>query len=77
MYTLNFYSSVSWYQPKYASSYNLVARYGKSDYVGAYCIQGSGSNSYFSAPSASIKLTGGIYMAVTAISIGAALSMAM
>jgi len=77
MYTETFYSSVSWYQPKYASSYSLVARYGKDDYVGAYCMQGSGSNSYFSAPASSVKLTGAIYMAVSAISIGAALSLAM
>jgi len=77
MFTLGYYSSVSWYQPKYASSYSLVARYGKDDYVGAYCMQGSGSNSYFSAPAASVKLTGAVYMAVSAITIGAALSMAM
>jgi len=77
MYTSGFYASVTWYQPKYASSYSLVARYGKDDFVGAYCMQGAGSNSYFSAPSASVKLTGAIYMAVSAISLGAALSLAM
>jgi hypothetical protein len=77
MYTQGFYSSVTWYQPKYASSYSLVARYGKDDYVGVYCMQGHGSNSYFSAPAASVKLTGAIYMAVSAISMGAVLSMAM
>lgn len=77
MYTQTFFASVTWYQPKYASSYSLVARYGKDDYVGAYCLQGAGSNSYFSAPAASVKLTGAIYMAVSAISLGAALSLAM
>lgn len=38
MYTEGFHASVTWYQPKYASSYSLVARYGKNDYVGAYCM---------------------------------------
>lgn len=38
MYTDGYFASVTWYQPKYASSYSLVARYGKNDYVGAYCM---------------------------------------
>lgn len=77
IYTQGHYASATWYQPKHATSYTLVARYGKDDYAGAYCMQGAGSNSYFSAPAASVKLTGAIYMAVSAISLGAALSLAM
>lgn len=72
-----FYAKVIWYQPKHATSYSDIARFGKDDYAGAYCMQGAGSNSYFSAPAASVKLTGAIYMAVSAISLGAALSLAM
>merc|ERR1711998_22625 len=52
MFTQGYYASAEWYQPKYASSYNGIARYGKDDYVGAYCMQGSGTTSYFSAPRA-------------------------
>jgi len=53
MYTEGYYASVTWYQPKYASSYSGIARYGKDDYLGAYCMQGAGSNSYFGATAAS------------------------
>jgi len=77
MFTQGFYASASWYEPKYSSAYSDVARYGKGDYVGAYCMQGNGVNSYFSAPAASVQLTGAIYMAVSAISLGAALSLAV
>ena len=77
MYTEGYYASVTWYQPKYSSSYTGIARYGKDDYVGAYCMQGSGANSYFSAPAAGVKLSGAIYMAVSVISLGTALSLAI
>lgn len=52
----NFYSIVTWYQPKAASSYSLISRYGKASLVGGYCMQGSGTTSYFSPPSESISL---------------------
>lgn len=47
MFTQGYYASVEWYQPKYASTYTGIARYGKDDYAGAYCMQGAGSTSYF------------------------------
>jgi hypothetical protein len=68
MFTEGYYASVTWYQPKYASSYSGIARYGKDDYIGAYCIQGHSSTTYFSAPAASAKLTGAMYLAVGAVS---------
>lgn len=78
MYTEGYYASVTWYQPKYASSYGTgIARYGKDDYAGAFCMQGASSNSYFSATGASVKLTGAMYLAVGAISLGTALSLAI
>jgi len=77
MYTAGFYASVTWYQPKFAASYTTIARYGKDDYVGAYCMQGTGSNSYFSAPAASVKLAGAVYMAASLISLGTTLALAM
>jgi len=77
MYTEGYYATVQWYQPTFASSYSGVARYGKDDYIGAYCMQGAGSNSYFKAPSASVKLTGAMYVAVGVISLGASLSLAI
>lgn len=40
-------------------------------------MQGAGSTSYFSAPAASVKLTGAMYLAVGAISLGTALSLAI
>ena len=58
IYTQGYYSSTSWYQPFYASSYTTIARYGKKDYVGSYCAQGAGGTTYFAAPSASVQLTG-------------------
>jgi len=45
-----YYQSVSWYQPKAASSYALIQRYSKSEKAGGYCMQGSGTTSYFSPP---------------------------
>jgi len=49
IWTDGFFASASWYQPKYASSYTSIARYGKQNYVGAYCMEGSGTTSYFQA----------------------------
>lgn len=77
MYTEGYYASVQWYQPKYASSYSGIARYGKADYVGAYCMQGSGSTTYFSATDGSVQLTGALYLAVSVISLGSAFSLAI
>lgn len=75
IFTEGYYASTSWYQPKYASSYTLVGRYGRSDYAGAYCIQGSGTTSVFSAPSAGIALTGAIALS-TSLAIVSALGLA-
>lgn len=47
MFTQGYYASAEWYQPKYASTYTGIARYGKDDYAGAYCMQGAGSTTYF------------------------------
>jgi hypothetical protein len=77
MYTQGYYASAEWYQPKYASSYTGIARYGKDDYVGAYCMQGQGSTSYFSAPAGSAKLTGAVSLAASALALGTAISLAM
>ena len=38
VFTGGFYASVAWYQPKFASTYADITRYGKEDYVGAYCM---------------------------------------
>lgn len=54
--TTGYYSTLSWYQPKPASSYGLVQRYGKSEIVAGYCMQGSGTTSYFGAPKESLSL---------------------
>lgn len=77
IFTSSFFASVSWYQPKYASSYTDISRFGKDDWVGAYCIQGAGSTSYFSAPSGSTQLSGATYLAISMLTIGATLSVAM
>lgn len=77
LYTQGYYASAQWYQPKYASSYTLVARYGKDDYVGAYCFQGASSTSYFSAPSASVQLTGAVSLATSILALGTAISLAL
>lgn len=47
MYTQGYYASVTWYQPKFATTYAGIARYGKDDYIGAFCMRGAGSNTYF------------------------------
>jgi len=77
MYTEGYYATVTWYQPKFASTYSGIARYGKDDYIGTYCMQGAGSNSYFGATGASVKLTGAMHLAMGVISLGAALSLAI
>lgn len=77
LFTSTYYASVTWYQPKYASTYSDIARFGKDDYVGAYCMQGAGSTSYFSAPAAGYKLSGAAYVAASVITLGATLSLAM
>jgi len=48
--TEGYYATAQWYQPKFASSYSLIARYGKDDWVGSYCMQGNGQTGYFQAP---------------------------
>lgn len=77
--TDGFYASASWYQPKYASSYAAadIARYGKNDWHGTFCMMGMGSTSYFSSATAGTQLTGATYLALSMISVGAALSLAM
>lgn len=77
MFTQGYYASAEWYQPKYASTYTGIARYGKDDYAGAYCMQGSGSTSYFSATAGSAKLTGAVSLAASVLALGTAISLAM
>lgn len=67
------YSKVTWYQPKLAASYLLTRRYGKSNYVGAYCIYGSGSTGYADSPEAGVSLTGATAIAAGAIVLGSTL----
>lgn len=62
-----FYSSLTWFQPKVSSDYVSMGRYGAADYISAYCMQGAGSTSYFTAPKDSITLARG-----TALLAGAA-----
>ena len=57
--TDGFYSTAKWYQPSLASTYADLARYGKADWVAAYCMQGTGTTSYFIAPDSAVQLTGG------------------
>jgi len=77
MFTQGYYASAEWYQPKYASSYTGIARYGKDDFVGAYCMQGAGTTSYFSAPAGSAKLTGAVSLAASVLALGTAITLAM
>lgn len=77
MFTASYYASAEWYQPKYASSYTGIARYGKDDYVGAYCMQGASGTSYFSAPAGSAKLTGAVQLAASVLALGTAITLAM
>lgn len=73
IYYAGHYSKVTWYQPKLAASYTLTRRYGKSNYVGAYCIYGSGSTGYADSPDASVSLTGATAIAAGAIVLGSTL----
>jgi hypothetical protein len=73
LYTGGYYASAAWYQPKYASSYADIARFGKDRYTGSYCMQGSGSTSYFTAPAAGIQLASAVKLAAGAIAMGSAL----
>lgn len=75
IYTQGYYAKADWYQPKYASSYTKIARYGKGDYLGAYCMQGSGATSSFSAAAAGVALTGAIALS-TSFAIVSALGLA-
>jgi hypothetical protein len=59
MMTDQFYSTAKWYQPAAATTYTEVARYGKEDWVAAYCMQGTGTTSYFNAPDSAVQLSGG------------------
>lgn len=70
MFTEGYYASALWYQPAFASSYTLVARYGKNNYVGAYCVKGSGSTSYFDAPAGGLLLTGATTLAAGMLALG-------
>jgi hypothetical protein len=38
VYRWGHYVSVAYYQPKYASHYTLISRYGKAGYVGSFCM---------------------------------------
>jgi len=73
IYYAGHYTSVWWYQPKYASSYTLVARYGKSNFVGAYCMMGSTSTSWFIPPASGVSLTGSVALAAGAVVLGSAI----
>jgi len=72
VYTGGFYASSAWYQPKYASSYADVARFGKDRYTGAYCMSGASSTSYFTAPAASVVLTSAARLAAGVLVLGSA-----
>lgn len=56
--TVGYYGSAFWYQPATASTYASVKRYGRGDLIAAYCIQGSGSTSYFQQHTEPMALTG-------------------
>lgn len=75
--TAGYYASATWYQPKAASEYTALARYGKDDFVGVYCFTGAGSTSHFQVPSAAIKLTGAVAIAATVLAVGTAISLAI
>jgi hypothetical protein len=59
MMTDSFYSTAKWYQPAVSTVYDDLGRYGKEDWVAAYCMQGTGTTSYFNAPDSAVQLTGG------------------
>merc|ERR1711981_1161831 len=73
IFTAGYYTTAEWYQPKYASSYQGIARYGKDDYIGVYCVQGHTSTSYFQAPAtAAVKLSSAAAFATGAIALASA-----
>lgn len=75
IYNDGFFATATWYQPKLASSYTDIARFGKDAYTGAYCASGSGSTTYFSAPAtASVKLTGALSLAAGLLALGSAVA---
>merc|ERR1712228_968733 len=73
IYYAGHYSKVTWYQPKLAASYTLTRRYGKSNYVGAYCVYGTSSTGYADPPAAGVLLTGATAIAAGAIVLGSTL----
>lgn len=73
VYTGGYYASAAWYQPKYASSYADIARFGKDRYTGSYCMQGVTSTSYFTAPTQGIQLASAVKLAAGAIALGSAI----
>lgn len=75
IYIDGYYATATWYQPKYSSSYTGIARYGKDDYVGVYCVSGAGSTSYFQAPAtASVKLNGAVSLAAGLFAVASAIA---
>lgn len=72
-----YYASATWYQPKRASSYSSLGRFGKGDWVTSYCISGATSTSYFTAPEAAQQLTGAAYFAAGSIVFATALAFAI
>jgi len=49
IYFFGHFITVDWYQPKYASFYADLPRYGSGYEAGAFCMYGTGSTSYFIA----------------------------
>lgn len=70
IYYAGHYAQVSWYQPKFGSSYTLVARYGSGDYVGAYCMMGSAGSSSFIPYASAVSLSGAAALAASAVVLG-------
>jgi len=78
IFTSDYYTTAEWYQPKYASSYSGIARYGKDDYVGVFCVQGQSSTSYFQAPATpTAKLSSAAAFATGAIALASAAYLAI
>lgn len=50
IYYAGHYIKVFWYQPKMAANYPVVSRYGLGNYIGAFCIYGADTTSYFIPP---------------------------
>jgi hypothetical protein len=60
--TVGYYASAFWYQPVSASEYDTMKRYGRGDLIAAYCMQGSGSTSYFQQHTEPMALTGAMVL---------------